>query len=94
MRTQGPNESIAYSITTTPWGSGPSSVSCYLYDVTDTSSDVNVTSTKLSGSVSTTSDVITTPNVVSLVAGHMYRMDVRFTSGTNIYEAIVRIRCE
>jgi len=94
MRTQGSNEQIAYNITTTPWGSSPSSVSCYLYDVTDQSTDTNVTSTKLSGSASTSTDVITTPKVVSLVLGHMYRMDVRFTADGNVYEAIVRIRCE
>lgn len=94
MRTQGPNEQIAYSVTTTAWGSSPSSVACYLYDVTDQSTDVSVTSTKLSGSVSTGGDVITTPKVISLVLGHMYRLDVRFTSGGNVYEAIVRIKCE
>ena len=94
MRTQGANERIAYSVTTTPWGSSPSSISCSLYDVTDQAVDTDVTSTKLTGSASASTDVITTPKVISLVPGHMYRLDVLFTSATNVYEAIVRIRCE
>ena len=81
---QGEDEQIAYSLTTTPWGSTPSSVSVViksLPDLTDTSA------TNLSGSASVDGDVITTPKVISLVAGTQYRLEIKFTCSGNIFEA-------
>ena len=82
--TQGEDEQIAYTLTTTPWGSTPSSVSVVIKTVpglTDTSA------TNLTGSASVASDVITTPVIKSLVAGQQYRLEIKFTSSGNVFEA-------
>jgi len=85
---QGVDETIAYTLTTTPWGSTPSSVSVVAKeaDGTDVSGDV------LSGSASVASDVITTPTVQSLTAGKVYRLEIKFTTAGNVLEAWGLIR--
>lgn len=80
---QGMDEEIAYSLTTTPWGSSPSSVAVALYD----SQNNDVSSTCLSGSASVDGDVITLPFVKLLAPGERYRVEVKFTSGGNVFEA-------
>jgi len=88
---QGVDEQIIYSLTTTPWGSSPSSVSVKAYDATNDYADV--TATVLSGSASATGDVITLPKVGGLTLGHLYRIEVQFTvtgAGTP-FEAYVQI---
>lgn len=91
---QGQDETIAYTVTTTPWGSDPDTVSDALYDVTDDDSWTDVSSTKLSGSVSTTGDVITSRAVTSLIAGHKYRLEVKFTVDGNVFECYALIDAE
>ena len=81
---QGADEEIAYTLTTTPWGDSPSSVSVTAYDMSD--SFAVVTDDILSGSASNSSTTITTPVVDSLVAGHRYRIEIKFTTGGNILE--------
>ena len=80
----GEDEQVAYTLTTTPWGSTPSSVAVaikQLPGLTDTSA------TNLSGNASVNGDVITTPVVKSLVSGAQYRLEVKFTVSGNIMEA-------
>jgi hypothetical protein len=77
-RVQGPGEKIAYSITTTPWGSTPSSVVVTIYDVTDPHAPADVTSGSTEASATVSGDVITTPRIKSLTLGKNYRMDVQF----------------
>jgi hypothetical protein len=82
---QGVNESIAYTITTTPWGSSPSAVVVTAYDIT-TGDFVDVSATVLSGVASVIGDVITLPKLQSLTARRRYRVDVKFTCSGNTFE--------
>jgi hypothetical protein len=91
---QGADESIAYSITTTPWGSTPTSVTMVVWDITDADVPVDVTSTVVTGSISTSGDVITTKRIRLLTLGHKYRVEVLFTdSNSNIWEPFFVIDC-
>jgi len=90
--TQGVDEEIVYTLTTTPWGSSPTDVSVKAYDVENSHEDV--TSTVLSGSSSITGDVITLPTLKSLVANKTYRIEVKFTSGGNVFEPWFEVRGE
>lgn len=87
---QGEDEQIAYAITTTPWGSDPVVVAVTLYDITD-GQRTDVSDTKLSGSSSATGDVITTPYVLGLTPGSLYRLEVAFECSGNIFECYVEI---
>ena len=90
---QGEDEQIAYRITTTPWGSSPTSVDVKCYDIT-TGARTDVTSTKLTGTVSVTGDAITCPVLKSLIAGNTYRVEVKFTAAGNVLEAYFIVRAE
>jgi len=90
---QGTDESIVYSITTTLWGSSPTSVEVKAYDVTG-GIRTDVSATVLSGSASTVGDVITLPAVTGLTAGKAYRIEVKFTSGGNTFEPYIEIEAE
>lgn len=93
-RKQSPDESIAYSITTTPWGSTPTSVAMYVYDVTVQGTVTDVTNTVVQGATSVTGDVISTKRIRLLTLGHDYRVDVQFTdANSNIWEASFKILC-
>ena len=89
---QGEDEEIAYTVTTTPWGSSPTNVAVVAKDMTD--NNAVVTSTVLSGSASVSGDVITTPKVQNLVAGHKYRIEVKFTTGGNVLECYFELAGE
>ena len=88
---QGVDEQIVYSLTTTPWGSSPTSPSVKAYDASDGYADV--TATVLSGSASATGDIITLPKVGGLTLGHLYRIEVQFTiaGSATPFEAYVQI---
>lgn len=92
LQVQGVDEKIAYIITTTPWGSSPTSVSVKGYDVA-AGAYTDVTTTILSGSASVIGDNITTPIVQSL-ATHLYRIEVKFVCSGNTFEAIILIQGE
>jgi hypothetical protein len=81
---QGADEEIAYTVTTTPWGSDPSDVVVKAYNLsagyTDVSQDV------LTGNPSVNGDVITTPVVGTLT------IEIKFTVGGNIMECYCEIR--
>ena len=79
---QGEDEQIAYTLTTTPWGSSPTNVSVVLKN----SAGVDISATNLSGSPATAGDIITTPVVHSLVEDSRYRLEIRFTIDGNISE--------
>lgn len=88
---QGVDEEIVYSITTTPWGGTPTSPAVAVKD--EDGSDV--TSTVMpSGSPTVNGDVITLPAMKSLSAGMLYRVEVKFTSGGNVLEAIIPVKGE
>lgn len=88
---QGIDERIAYTLTTTPWGSNPGTLSCALKTLPGL---VDVSSAKLSGSASATGDIITSPIVYGLNSGQQYRLEFKFTCTSNIFEAYLILRGE
>jgi hypothetical protein len=93
MQYQGADETIVYTLTTTPWGSSPGSVSAKIFEV-DGDTYTDKTSTNMTGSASATGDIITLPAIHSLVAGTLYRVEVAFTCSGNIFEAFAYINAE
>lgn len=91
--TQGNDETIIYSVTTTPWGSTPTNVSVKAYDVTG-GTRTDVTSTVLSGNATVVGNVITLPALTGLTAGKGYRVEVKFTSDGNTFEPYLEIEAE
>lgn len=83
---QGIDETIAYKLTTTPWGSSPGSVAVKAYDISN-GAYTDVTATVLSGSASASGDDITCPALTALTAGHEYRLEIKFTCSGNVFEA-------
>ena len=92
VKTQREGESLAYSITTTPWGTSPGTIVCSLWDITDATNEVDVTLTKLTGSTSVLGDVVTTKKVFGLVEDHRYRLDVSFAANGNTWVVPVIIK--
>ena len=90
---QGEDERVAYSLTTTPWGTLPSSPVVKIYDITS-GARTDVSSTCLSGSASVVDNVVLTPLVIALTAGRLYRMEIKFVSGGNTFEPYVEIAAE
>ena len=88
---QGVDEEIIYKITTTPWGGTPTSVSAVAKD----SAGVDVSSTVFpAGSISVASDVITLKPLKALTAAKQYRIEVKFTSDSNILECWFEVQAE
>jgi len=77
-QTQGANEKITYTVTTTNWVSSPASVAMYV----DDSDGTDVTSTVCTGSTSVSGNVITLKAISGLSAGQRYRCEVQFTAGS------------
>jgi len=77
---QGEDEEVPYSVTVpTSWGTADfSNLTNTLYEDPDGEND-DVSATKLSGSTTASSQVITTPLVQLLTTGTKYRLDVKFT---------------
>ena len=91
---QGADESIAYGITTTPWGSTPTSLSMVVWDITDTDLPVDVSVTVVTGTITAAGDVITTKRIRLLTLGKKYRVEVLFTdANSNIWEPFFVIEC-
>lgn len=89
---QGADEQIIYTLTTTPWGSTPTSPALVVKDVSDDNTDVTATVT--TGSFSTAGDVLTLPTIKSLTAGSRYRADIKFTAGGSIWDPYFIINAE
>ncbi len=90
---QGTDEQIIYSITTTSWGSTPTSVTYKVYDVTG-GSRTDATITTMTGDATVSGDVITLPALKGLTVNKVYRVEVKFTSGSNIFEPYFVINAE
>lgn len=90
---QGQDESIAYEITTTSWGSNPSGVEVKAYEINGgVFSDASAT--VLDGTPSVSGDVITLPLLKSLTLGKKYRVEVKFSSGGSVFEPWFYVVCE
>ena len=87
---QGEDEQIAYTLTTTPWASSPTSPAVVIKDA----AGADVTSTYASGSANASGDIITTSTILSLVAGAQYRLEIKFTVNGNVLEAWADLRGE
>ena len=89
---QGADEELSYQITTTNWGSSPSSSSAKAYD--ENNNDSDVTSTVFpTNSPSESGDVITLSPLKSLTVDHSYRIEVKFTDGdSNIWETFFIVK--
>lgn len=97
QQSQGSREQIAYALTTTPWGASPNTVQVTVYDVTAARGDDNwtdVTATTTSGVVGIVGDVITTPLIIDLTPGHLYRVEIAFRTGAQRFVAWMEIRGE
>lgn len=92
-QTQGEDEQIIYTLTTTPWGSTPTSPSMVVKDVTGGSS-TDVSADVTSGAMSTSGDVLTLETIQSLTADKIYRVEVLFTAGGSVFEAYFHIDAE
>jgi len=89
---QGEDEQIIYSITTTNWASDPASVSVAVKD--NTAADVDVTASVTSGTTVTNGDLITLLTITGLTAGHLYRVEVKFTAESSVFECYFIIEAE
>ena len=91
---QGVDEQVYYKLTTTPWGSTPTSVAVTAYKRETTGAWTDVTTTVLSGAASVMGDVITLPKLSGLTAGQGYRLEIKFTVSGNVLETYVNIMGE
>ena len=89
---QGTDEQVAYKITTTNWGSTPTSISAKAYDE---SVGEDVTTTVYpTNSPSAAGNAITLSLLKALTLDHTYRIEVKFTdSSGNIQEPYFRVKC-
>jgi len=92
--TQGVDETIAYTITTTPWGTAPTSVAVKAYSVASADVYTDVTSTVLSGTATTSGDIITLPALTALTLDKLYRVETKFTCSGNIFECYFEVMAE
>ena len=90
---QGVDEQIPYEITTTPWGSSPTGVSVVAKEVTNALFDVTATVFPVN-SPTVSGDVITLSVLRSLTAEKVYRIEVKFTTGTTVWETYAEVRAE
>ncbi len=92
VQAQGIDEQTIYTVTTTPWGSTPTSVTVVAKD--ESAANQDVSSTVLSGTASVNGDVITLPVLKSLTQGHQYRIEVKFTCSGNVFECFFEVQAE
>lgn len=92
---QGVDEKIAYALTTTPWGTSPTSVEVKAFSYSEvTSTYTDVSSTVLIGSPTVSGDIITLPALSVLTVEVKYRIEVKFTCSGNIFEAYAWVYAE
>ena len=90
LRYQTSDETRAYSITTTNLVSSPTSPTAVVYD--ETLNGTDVTSTVMpSGTHTVSGDVITLKPLTALTKKHTYRIEVKWTVGSNIFERFFRV---
>lgn len=90
---QGEDESIARKLDVSTVGSGATSPSVTVKDMTADGEDVTATVATGSASVDE-NDVITLPAIHSLTAGHEYRVEVQYTISGNVFETYFYIKAQ
>jgi len=93
LQTQGVDEKIAYTLTTTPWGITPTDEAAAIFSVLN-GQFTDVTDINMTGDPSVNGDIITLPVIDVLIAGTMYRVEVLFTCSGNVFEAFAYIKAE
>ena len=91
MQYQSTDEELAYKITTTNWVSSPTTPTVVVYDHhfnTDVTADVGAIT------ASAAANVITLSVLKDLTKGHLYRVEVKWTVGSNIYECYFKVKCD
>lgn len=85
---QGSDEAIAYTLTTTPWGTSPANVAVKLYEWNAETQvrGTDVSLTNLTGAAAVVGDVITLPVITGLTPEKTYRMEIKFTVSGNVME--------
>jgi len=88
---QSADEELIYTIDVSNWGSNPSTSSAVAIDETTGST---VTTTVFPTNTPTeSSNTITLSPLKLLTKGHNYRIEVKFTIGSNIFECFFRVEC-
>jgi hypothetical protein len=86
-------ESLSYGLTTTPWGSTPTSIDMIVIDITDEYNPRTVTDDVTTGSPAALGNVITLAKLGPLTPDHKYRVEVPFTdSDTNEWCAVFEVK--
>ena len=80
---QGIDEIVTYNITTTPWGTSPTTCSLGMWERIS-GCWTNVTTDTTTGTILTVGDIITLPGIKSLEEGHTYRAITVFTASGNM----------
>ncbi len=88
---QGADEAISYHLLCTPPAVSVGTVK--VYDETNASADVTTT-VMPAGSASVSGGNIILPLLRNLTAGHLYRVDVQYSDGTNTLEPYMRVEAE
>jgi hypothetical protein len=91
---QGVDERIAYTLTTTPWGSTPTSITVVAKDVSTTTTTDVTTTVFPTNSPSASGDIITLSLLRDLTVDHIYRIEIKFTCSGNIFETYCIIYAE
>lgn len=89
----GVDESLPWTICTSPWASSPLAASFVAKDISNAYLDVSASLLGSSGS-SISSNDITTPTISGLTAGHSYRIEVKFTTTGKTWECFFVILAE
>lgn len=79
-RRQGVDEQIRYALDVTNWGNTPTNVAVVVYDITEPTAIIDVTTDVSTGDATIADNIITLPMLYQLVANHTYRIDVAFTT--------------
>lgn len=87
----GINERPYLKVTTTNWGSSPTSVTVTSgsYNKTTGAYTTNTSTIFPSGSPSVSGDVITLPRLTPQAVDDMYEVHVKFTAGGSVWDAII-----
>lgn len=88
---QSADEELIYTIDTTEWTSNPSSPTVV---ATDETADETVTTTVFpTNEPSASGAVITLSPLKALTKGHIYKVEVKFTGGSNKFECHFKVKC-
>lgn len=91
QQAQGKDESIQYTMTVSP---APASIiGVYVFDAEALDTDIKATHMP-SGAVSFVGSIITFPLLTALVLDHLYRVEVRYSDGTNTIEPYFMVYCD